>query len=353
MTIKAKNTDPGNTVRMTENLTQWFKQHARNLPWRRQRTGYTALISEAMLQQTQVSRVLEPYRRFLKRFPTVRHLAAASEQEVLTAWAGLGYYRRARFLHAAAKTIVNEYRGRIPRDTRTLLRLPGVGKYTAGAIASIVYGQRAPIVDGNIQRVLARLYNRSDAPEKSEMIKWFWCEAESLVNLAAEPGIFNEAMMELGATLCTPRQPNCAACPVQSSCLAHRWDRAEFVPPPRQGPLRIVEHHHAIIVERKGTILLEKRPSDGMWSSMWQPPTVESSTHLSPEEVAVSLPFKVHIQKVLPAFTHQTTHRRLIFHVHRGSTRIRRGEWRNPNRIDDLPMSNAHRKVLRAARVID
>jgi len=188
-------------------LERWFARHARDLPWRRRRTGYRALVAEVMLQQTQVSRVAERYVEFLRRFPTVRGLAEADEQEVLAAWQGLGYYRRARNLHAAARLIVAERGGRIPRTVDGLRQLPGVGRYTAGAIASIVYGAPAPIVDGNVQRVIARWDANDAPPADASTVAETWRRAEDLVGATARPGVLNEALMELGATVCTPVNP--------------------------------------------------------------------------------------------------------------------------------------------------
>src|SRR5690606_31034689 len=160
----------------------WFTSTARDLPWRRRRTGYTALVSEAMLQQTQVGRVIEKYESFMRRFPTLRALAEADEQSVLATWQGLGYYRRARHLHAAARAIVREHAGRVPCTAEELMHLPGVGRYTAGAIASIVFGERTPLVDGNVQRVLARLVADDRSPTATEAVRDSWQHADDLVN---------------------------------------------------------------------------------------------------------------------------------------------------------------------------
>ncbi|MHC4652819.1 MAG: A/G-specific adenine glycosylase [Planctomycetota bacterium] len=195
-------------------LCAWFRREARDLPWRRRRTGYTALVSEAMLQQTQVARVVERYRAFVRRFPNVRRLAKAREQAVLAEWQGMGYYRRARNLHAAAKMIVGEFGGRVPRTADQLRTLPGVGRYTAASIASIVYGERTPLVDGNVQRVLARLDVKSGRAQDPQLVKWAWERTGQLVALAESPGSLNEGLMELGAVVCTPRNPTCETCPV-------------------------------------------------------------------------------------------------------------------------------------------
>ncbi len=207
-------------------LESWFRKQARPLPWRvvdrrsGRRNPYRALVAEVMLQQTQVGRVLEKYGPFLRRFPTVRALAAADEQEVLAAWSGLGYYRRARLLHCAARAIVERHRGRIPDDAAALRALPGVGRYTAGAIASIVFGRAEPIVDGNVRRVLLRIEGRAVRAKRDGNDGWCWDQAGRLVKSAASPAVFNEALMELGATVCVPRGPKCVACPIAAWCAS-------------------------------------------------------------------------------------------------------------------------------------
>jgi A/G-specific adenine glycosylase len=310
-----------------------------------------------MLQQTQVARVAECYEPFLKRFPTVRALAASDEQQVLAAWQGLGYYRRARHLHDAARMIGGDFNGRVPRTVADLLRLPGVGRYTAGAIASIVFDRPEPAVDGNVQRVLARWYARPDPPQDRAMIAWCWRRAGELVRQASRPGVFNEALMELGAMVCTPRAPNCRRCPVADLCEARRHGLEETIPPPRPAPPRAAVHHHAVLILRGGKVLLEQRPPAGLWAGMWQVPTVESKRVLRAGEIGRSLPILVNGLRRLGTFEHNTTHRRITFHVCaariRGSRGRRgrrgwRGEWRVLDDIDHLPMSNAQRRVLRS-----
>jgi A/G-specific adenine glycosylase len=327
-------------------LTRWFDAAQRDLPWRRHRDGYTALVAEAMLQQTQVSRVLERYEAFIARFPTVEALAAADEQAVLAAWRGLGYYRRARSLHAAARMIVRDFSGTVPATVGELSRLPGVGRYTAGAIASIVHGDPAPIVDGNVLRVLARWDARRQPATEPAMRSWAWERAGAIVAATDRPGVLNEAMMELGATICAPRNPRCLLCPVARWCRAHERGEADRIPPPKRAAERATIHHHAVLVRRNGHVLLEQRPATGLWSRMWQPPTVEADRPLDPDEVSADLGFNITRLSPCGGFEHQTTHRRVVFHLFAARTRIRRGVWRRPDDIDDLPMSNAHRRVL-------
>lgn len=327
-------------------LCSWFAREARDLPWRRRRSGYRALVAEAMLQQTQVSRVIERYTAFIKRFPTIRQLADADEQEVLAMWQGLGYYRRARHLHAAAKVIVRDYRGRVPRLTRTLRQLPGVGRYTAAAIASIVYGRREPVVDGNVQRVLARWHARDDPPQDPATIAWAWSRASELVAAAPDPGAFNEALMELGAVVCTPKRPRCSECPVARHCNALHQGCETRIPPPKQTPKQRKVHHYAVVIMRAGKVLLERRSDRGMWSHMWQVPTIEARTPLRLNAIKRALPAPVCDLVRNNAFDHQTTHRRITFHVYTATSRSRRGLWRRADDIADLPMSNPQRRIL-------
>src|SRR5437764_5197103 len=203
------------------NLLSWYREHQRPLPWRRTRDPYRIWISEIMLQQTRVAAVLEHYKRFLKKFPSLRQLAAADEAEVLTVWSGLGYYRRARMLHRAAKLVVSEPYSRIPGTAAQLLTLPGIGRYTANAIASIAFGEPVAVVDGNVTRVLERILGRIIVGAEA------WSAAQKLLD-PAQPGDFNQAMMELGATVCVPSIPLCSACPVKALCASRglKWERA-------------------------------------------------------------------------------------------------------------------------------
>jgi A/G-specific adenine glycosylase len=331
-------------------LARWFRRSARDLPWRRRRTAYRALVAEAMLQQTQVARVVESYAPFLKRFPNVRALAEAEEQEVLAAWRGLGYYRRARHLHAAAKMIVDAFGCRMPRSVDDLLRLPGVGRYTAGSMASIVFGQAVPAVDGNVQRVLARWEAKEGPAGDAGLLAWSWRRAADLVGMTPRPGELNEALMELGATICTPRAPGCGQCPMVAFCEAHRRGLERDIPAPKRRSPRPAVHHHAVLIQRGDQLLLEQRPPAGLWADMWQTPTVECDRVLRTREIRRSLPVSINGLRKLGVFEHHTTHRRITFHVFAAHIRGRwagRGEWRRLHELEDLPMSNAQRRVLR------
>ncbi|MFM7260071.1 MAG: A/G-specific adenine glycosylase, partial [bacterium] len=269
---------------VAERLTAWFRKSARELPWRQRRDGYRALVSELMLQQTQVSRVVEKFEPFVRRFPTPAALAAAAEDEVLAAWQGLGYYRRARLLHAAAKAVVERHGGRVPEDPQALRALPGVGRYTAGAVSSIVFGAREPIVDGNVTRVFQRLEARRGSASDGDVQAWAWERADAFVAAAREPGVANEALMELGATVCTPAAPRCGACPLRAQCAAFAAGRMDEIPAPKKRVARKdLVFVTACVRRTDGAVLLEQRPTggrsggapSGLWAGLWQPPAVE------------------------------------------------------------------------------
>ena len=330
---------------MVRGLCEWFSVHRRDLPWRRRRTGYRGLVAEAMLQQTQVSRVVPRFKAFIQRFPTVRALSTADEQDVLAMWQGLGYYRRAQHLHSAAQIITTQFGGRVPSTVDRLQQLPGVGRYSAAAIASIVYGKAEPMVDGNVRRVLARWEARTGATSDA----WAWERAAVLVRSASAPGTFNEALMELGALICTPKTPQCLHCPVARHCKAFQRSAQNRIPLPKRAARQKLVHHHAVVIVRGGKMLLERRTSKGMWSRMWQAPTIEADSPLRFEEVRAALPVRVYQLMKRGRFEHQTTHRRITFHVYTAKSRARRGVWRRPEDIGDLPMSNAQRRVLALA----
>jgi A/G-specific adenine glycosylase len=289
-------------------LERWFPEAARKLPWRQDRSGYRALVSELMLQQTQVSRVVEAFDRFVARFPGVSALAAAPEGEVLAAWQGLGYYRRARLLHAAARAIRDRHGGEVPRTEAELRALPGIGRYTAGAIASIAFGARVPIVDGNVLRVLSRIAGAPARVADPPSERWAWEQSARLVAESQSPGVLNEALMELGATVCTPAAPRCGGCPAGTWCAARRDGTQSAIPAPRISAPRRVERWTSLVLVEGGTVALERRPDRGMWAGMHQPPTVPTP----PAGGSGAWPFAV---REVGCFTHVTTHRTLEFSV--------------------------------------
>ncbi len=227
-------------VAIRQKLLGWYDEAARDLPWRQTRDPYAIWVSEVMLQQTRVETVIPYYERFLASFPTPRDLAEADEDTVLSHWSGLGYYRRARLLHAGVREVVAQYGGQVPEDAEARRALPGVGRYTAGAIGSIAFDKEEPIVDGNVTRVLARLFRIGTPVGSAVTSKRIWEEAARLVP-GVRPGAFNQALMELGATVCTPKQPSCESCPVADYCEARAHGEVDAlpVPRPRKSPIQV------------------------------------------------------------------------------------------------------------------
>ena len=289
-------------------LEEWFPGAARSLPWRRERSGYRALVSELMLQQTQVSRVIGAFDAFMERFPTASALAQAPEDEVLAAWQGLGYYRRARLLHAAARAVVERHGGEVPGTEHELRTLPGIGRYTAGAIASIAFGERVPIVDGNVLRVLSRVAGAPARVADAASERWAWEQSARLVAQSSSPAVLNEALMELGATVCTPAAPRCGGCPAAGACAARRDGTQAAIPAPRIAAPRRTERWTSLVWVDGDSVALERRPDRGMWAGMHQPPTVPTPG----DGDAPAWTFAV---REVGSFTHVTTHRTIEFTV--------------------------------------
>jgi A/G-specific adenine glycosylase len=255
-------------------LLRWFAAHQRDLPWRRDRDPYRIWISEVMLQQTLVATVIPYFERFLHKFPTLAALAAAAEQDVLHLWSGLGYYRRARDLHRSAKILAAEHGGQFPTDPAVVRRLPGFGQYTCNAVLSQAFDQRLPILEANTQRVLSRLFGRRDDPRQGPARRWLWQAAERILP-RRRAGQFNQALMELGALVCTPTAPRCDECPLVSMCAAKRLGLQEEIPARTPPPETVRVREVAVVVRRGEQVLLVQRPDSGRWATMWEFPHVE------------------------------------------------------------------------------
>ena len=349
-------------VHTAADLIAWFDHHARDLPWRkpkhRKQDAYPALVAELMLQQTQASRVAERFEPFLERFPTAAHLAAADEADVLAMWSGLGYYRRAKLLHAAAKAAVEHHQGALPKSADSLRTLPGIGRYTAGAIASMVHNHHAPAVDGNVQRVFLRLEG-IDLPLRSKQAEssaWAW--AEHLVHQTDHPGKLNEALIELGATVCTPANPRCNACPIAHACIAHAQDRTADIPRPKpRKPKQTVHAIVALVTDQHHRVLVERRPPQGMWASMHQAPTAERQDRpWKRAELSAALDLTP-VGRKISTITHETTHRTFHFQIypaqpspnspHRLETPHR--FWITPDQLNHIAISSIQRRILNLA----
>ncbi|MBC7236359.1 MAG: A/G-specific adenine glycosylase [Chloroflexi bacterium] len=270
---------------ITDSLLAWYADHRRDLPWRRTTDPYGIWVSEIMLQQTQVATMLPYYERFLARFPTIESLAGAELDEVLALWQGLGYYARGRNLHAAARRIVQEHGGQVPRTRRELLALPGIGDYTAGAILSIAYGQDEPAVEANIARVLARLFDYDQDPTTSVAKRTFQQQARALLP-SGRARDFLQAMMDLGALVCTSRSPRCGECPLERHCLAKARDVQEQRPLPKTRPPR---PHRVLALGfclRENRLLIVRRVPRGLLGGLWELPGCQVPMEGAPEQAA-------------------------------------------------------------------
>lgn len=340
-------------------LLAWYRQHARDLPWRGHPDPYAVWVSEIMLQQTRVETVIPYFLRWMERFPGVRALAEATEQEVLRYWEGLGYYSRARCLHSAAKKITAEFQGKLPTDRKTLEKLPGVGRYTAGAIASIAFGQDEAALDGNIRRVLARIFDVR-LPARSpqgEAVLWTLAR-ETLPSGCA--GVFNQALMDLGAAVCTPRSPDCERCPLSEICQARALGVQEERPVAAARP--VVPHVTvtAAVISREGFVLITRRPLKGLLGGLWEFPggKVEESESLPgclAREIREELGVEISVGKEFGIYHHAYTHFKVTLHAF--CCQLQAGEpqpleasslyWAQPGELDDFPMGKIDRQIAR------
>lgn len=302
---------------MLEQLISWFKENQRPLPWRATYDPYLVWVSEVMLQQTQVETALPYFERFVREFPSIHQLAGASDEQVLALWAGLGYYRRARNLMAAARLVVQDHGGRLPDNYDELIELPGVGRYMAGAILSIAFNKPYPIVDGNVRRVLSRWYGWTE-----DLPKPLW-DAATRIAEEAEPRLVNQALMELGATVCSFKSPRCLICPVQSSCVAFRTGMQEKIPPIKKRPATVHVHLCAVVHRMSDRYLMKQ--TEGLWEF----------------PMLSELPAGAFVK--VGTCRHTITHHRLDVTVYEGELFDGVCEWKN---TDGLPMSSLTRKIL-------
>lgn len=317
-------------------LPRWYRRHHRRLPWRSTRDPYRIWVSEIMLQQTRVETVRPYYARWLRAFPTLQSLARAPDDRVLKLWEGLGYYSRARNLHRAAQSVARDHGGKLPHTVDGLRALPGIGRYTAGAIGSIAFGQRAPLVDGNVARVFARVFAIRANVKSPRTTRSLWKLASDLLP-NAHVGEFNQALMELGALICTPARPHCDLCPLRRVCRARAHGLIDQLPN-RGAKLRTVHVvSKAAFVKRGNRILLRRRPRRGLLANFWELPAVDAR--------------RFRVGDCLHELRHTITHRRIVLRVHECTPRqlVRsNGKWRWTSReeLTMLALPAAHRRAL-------
>lgn len=341
-------------------LLAWYKRHGRSLPWRRTSNPYHIWLSEVMLQQTQVDTVIPYYLRFLEKYPDIETLALAPLPDILKVWENMGYYRRAHCLHQAAGIIVSRYGGSLPGAWDDLIRLPGIGAYTAGAVLSIAFGQGVAAVDGNVRRVVCRLFAIVHDPGRPEVRKRIQAVAQSLVPSGKRAGHFNQAMMDLGASVCTSNAPRCTRCPIRQECRA--YDRGlQNVLPVKTKKRAVPERHGvaAVLFDRSGRVLVVQRPAQGMLASLWKFPGGFIEPHESLEAgirrtVEEELGIRIRTESPVEIIKHTYTHFRLRLHVwlcrYSGEAvqalKCQQWQWAAPNRLHRLPFSKADRMVL-------
>ncbi len=336
--------------KFSTDVLSWFDEHGRHdLPWQKSITAYRVWISEIMLQQTQVKTVIPYYKSFIKKFPNIEILATAKEDEVLHYWSGLGYYARARNLHKCAKLINQKKNKSFPSNIEELIELPGIGRSTAGAILSIAYKKRVPILDGNVKRVLTRFFTLSGWPGNKTIEKELWVIADKLTP-EDRVNDYTQAIMDLGATICTRSNPNCSKCPISRNCNALKQNKINDFPEKKQKKQLSTKYISMfIIINKKGEVLLEKRPSKGVWARLWS----------LPENENILSNFKLKNQKSWKKFKHTFSHYHLCiqpeeYHVisERDNLDMKNHTWYNITLPSDIGISAPVKKILNKFKVV-
>lgn len=356
--------DSSAKMRLRRKLLRWYDNNHRKLPWRETPgDAYRQWLAEVMLQQTQVATVVPYFNRFIKRFPTITQLADAPLDEVLRLWAGLGYYARGRNLHRCAQVVAGEFAGVFPQTAQELQSLPGIGRYTAGAIASIAFGQRAAVLDGNVKRVLARLFSIKASISETATLNRLWDVSEQLLP-QKRVGDFNQALMELGAMVCLPKRPKCDTCPLVRECSAFADDIVDQLPKSGRRPAPVEVKMVVAAVERRGRYLIRQRDHDGLWGGMWELPSAELNGHRSSKSALSALLRRLHPllaqvgdphRKQCGQVSHKLTHRtiRMSVYICRSDdlTRTPRTgknlRWVSPKNFDRYAFATAQQKVIK------
>jgi len=341
--------------RLQKRLKAWYRRNKRDLPWRKTRDPYRILVSEIMLQQTQVATVIPYYLRFIRSFPTVASLARSPLQNVLKLWEGLGYYSRARNLHRAAQAIHDEWNDQVPSTVEGLSSLPGIGRYTTGAVASIAFEVKAPVLDGNVRRVLCRIFAIRESPRNAVVQDRLWRVAEGLLP-ERNVGDFNQALMELGATVCLPRTPSCSLCPVRDSCRAHRLGLQNRLPVRIEG--RAIPHNKIAVglIQNGQDLLIGPRPERGLLAGLWSFPEVDGHNATTPRriegEVEKRFGLKTKLLRRLEPVTHIFSHKRITYYpflfncVSAPKQLPEPWRWIPATKIANYPLPNATRKIF-------
>ncbi len=369
--------DPSNQKKFIKDLLAWYKKHGRHdMPWRKTKNTYAVLLSEFMLQQTTVATVRPYYDRFLKRFPTVKDLAEGQLNEVLALWSGLGYYARARNLWSAAKSIHEDHNGKIPSNVEDLEKLPGIGPYTAGAIAAFAFNKPAAVLDANIIRVLMRLLAIEDDP-KLRAVQIILKKIAFDLSKTTKPVVtsipsrgqscsrdINLALMDLGSTVCLPSNPLCLTCPVAEHCLARQAGRQNEIPLKGETPERPTVRRLFAILNFKGKWLMGQRPAEGLFGGLWEFPGIDAPSGVEPiqyleEAVQHEIGFKIQVREALPPFEHQLSHRVFVvraFHCEPMTTGpdllpkkgsfYAKFKWVAPDKIKKLGLSSITQRIL-------
>lgn len=347
-----------NKKKLRPRLLAWYDENKRTMPWRECTNPYFIWVSEIMLQQTRVDQAEPYFNRFIERFPTVFELAKADQQEVLKIWEGLGYYSRARYLHEAAQTVVNDYDGQVPDSRSEILNLKGIGPYTAAAVLSIAYQKPHAAVDGNVIRVLSRFFGIEKDVTRSKTKSLIQDYADDFID-QKRPGDFNQALMELGGSICTPTEPDCSQCPLQTECVAYRTLKVDEIP--YKAPKKKVPHHNigvGILINDENEVLIAQRPEEAMLGGLWEFPggkqkeneTMEETTE---RELKEELDIEISLTNFLMKLDHAYSHFKITLHAYlckpvEGRPKANASQqikWVPVDHLDDYPFPKANRRI--------